>query len=641
MFTVIELSRTADSEVYFAPGPRPFTIRAKLFYGEANGEIPTFWSSTFGVTEPIREKQTITGLVYDYTDTYSQKETLAESQADEKSFYWDNEEQILTIHLDHNQEHLIIPEPNFQYGVAIGLTKDTVRTISGRDYLPLINQLDPVTYEVDKFNYDQLNFLVNNLRLNNLAGDFNEFKDAPLYGNLVQEFTGEDGDTYDDLQLRREYFVEDYDFSTKEIIIELQDTRKVLGTQFPTKYFNDTDYTSIGDKSIGKLIPFGYGDLKNVKGYCVNEGALDGTVNPTFIFLEVLGSTTISVDVKIDDIWVPQTSGVSVVLATGLVTITGAKKTSGTTHSVLDVRASVEGIGGTHDSSPFSYASDIIKDLNERYLGVPYDTSGYDTTEWEEEEIYLQPIGVYFDKADYVYNAVKDLQSLSSVGFKYDTINGKRTIRVDNPNRTEVFSIPFIDVFNLDDIIADSNKTNMYNSTLIGYNKSISDGTAERKENTTYKDESFRLYRIYSVYDKISGLNSATWATNRAELQAEDLHLIRTIYEIVLSGEQYLDLKLYDILTIQLDEYDQLAQDITTLQEVLSGIDATLQGMLTATDTLESELTVDATVIEPIRALFGTVRGQVTSVTPDYDMKLTTITLRARPVSDVWSTIYP
>jgi len=633
MFTVVELSRTAASEYYFPPGLYPFSVQAKLYYGETNGDIADFWTTTFGVTEPVRPKRTITGLVYKYTTTYSSKESLLQSLADEQSFYWNNSEQILSIHLASTHQYVIKPEPVFQFGVAIGLTKDTPRVISGREYLPFISQLEPVAYEVDKFNYNQLNFIVNTLTLNNLSGFFNEFKDAPLYGNLVQVFTGEDGDTFDDLILRREYYVEDYDFSVRELIIELQDPRKSLTSQFPENYFTVNDYPNVGSKAEGKIIPFGYGALHDVPGYCVNEEALSATVFPVFKFLEEQADSTMTITMYVDDVWIPAT-GVTIDSATWEVTITGALSTSGTSYGVYDVRADLNGISNV-------YASDIIVDLNDRFLGIPYDTSNYDTTEWAIEEVYLQPIAYYVDKVDYIYNAIKDLQALSSVGFKYSMINGKRTIRCDNPNRALAVTVPFIDVFNIEDVVADSNKDNMYNFIQIGYHKSIKEGTSNIKQNREYQEASFRLYRIYTVYDVESGLTSATWAQNRADIQAEDLHLIRTLYEVVLSGTAYLSIKLYDIIQIELDMYDSKATSQKVIQcgrtsaDVLIGTDPT-----DCTHVIQSVEIDEEYKIVPIKELFGTIRGQVISVMPDYDLELTTVIVRERPVSEVWSDIF-
>jgi len=630
MYLIVELTRTESITIYAAPALRPFVIAYKLYYGASNSDIADFWTTTFGVTEEAKLKTQVTGVVYNYAINYSLKDNISDCLNDFRSFYWASENQELTIRYGMLEESTW-QTPNMQYGIAIGLTKDKVRYFEDREYLPLISSLEPVAYDIDKFNYDKLNFAMSTLILNNLSGHFNQFKDTPIYGNLVTVKTGEEGDTYSELILRRAYYIEDYDFSAQTLTIDIQDSRKALSTQVPTKYFDVADYPNIGDSAVGEAIPFGYGQLREVPGKCINENAVNATVNPIFIFVEILSSATVTVEVKIADVWTVQTSGVTVDINTGQVTVVGARAGSSPNFTVRPTRAEVVGIANT-------YASDIIKDMNDRFLGIPYDTSNYNQTEWEAEEVYLEPIGLYIDKVDYVYNYIRNLQAASSVGFRYDTIQGKRTIIIDNPNKDVTVDILPPDIFNITNVVADSNKADMYNKVIIGYNQAIESKTALRKENSDYYSISFSNYKIVSIYDVITGLNSELAATNRASIQAEDLHLIRRVFNLRVYGDKFLDLKLLDIVNATIDIKKFNIETITTLQGVLNSQDV-VEGIYNSLEVIEGMLS-SVIITDESANLFGTIRGQVIAVKPDYDLKINDIKIRERPYSQVWEDIY-
>jgi len=616
MYVVAEITRLKAISNYYAPTPEhPFCVSFKFWYGDANENIADFWTTDLGVTEPLTERTYITGVVYAHSVNYSVKDTLAECLLDSQSYYWNNADQILTIH--YNQlHHIDYTDFNFDIGIAVGLTNDKIRYFENRPYWPFLINFPQIETSVDKFNYDQLSFIVDTMSCDNRSGFFNQFKTIPIYGNKVSIKTGNKGDEYIDLVERANYYVDDYNFSADKFDIDIQDVRKTLTAQVPNTILNNTDYPNLGEHSIGKIVPFGYsptdGFLHDVEGLLVNEEALNGTIKPDFLFLEVLRGSVVADDITVwvknaDDVWIEQTSGVAVNWTTGIVTVDGAETSSGSNYSAFPVKANVRGIAN-------NYASDIIKDMNERFLGLPYDSSNYDQTEWEVEESYLKPVTLYMDKTKDIYEWIKELQSLSIVGFRYtNTYNNKRTIRIDNPNRDLSYSIPTVHIKNVDEIIAESNKEDVYNKIYIGYNLSIINDTAPRTENIDYFDESFAEYGIEKVYNKTSGLITEAEAINRALVQAEDYFWIHKVFEIELIGEKYLDIRLYDILEVN------ISLQIRKLTWTPTGI--------------VSEWIGDE--------YFGKVRGQIVSKEPNYELQTNTIRLRQKEYSDLFESLYP
>lgn len=645
MYTIVELTRLSDIDSFYVPTDWPFVVSYKFYYGAANEDIASFWSTTFGVTEELTTKTYITGVVLNNNINYTKKNSIAELYLDEQSYFWDNDDQTLYIHLNHSHS-IDYVESNFSYGLAVGLSTDKVRYLDHRVYKPFLLSNPEIERSVDKFIYDTLTFIVADLKFSNKTKELDIFKTVPLYGNKLAIKTGEENDSYDELVERVTLYIEDYNFSALEFNVKAQDIRKTLTAQVPNTYINATDYPYAGDSTIGTVIPFGYsptnGFIRDVEGLCVNEVAVKSSGSyPQFVFLEVLRGSSLS-DIEVfvkdsDDVWQEQSSGVSVNWTTGVVTINGARTGTSPNYDVLPVRANVKGVANT-------YASDIIKDFNERFLGLAYDTSNYDITEWEAEEIYLAPVSFFMDSTKDIYEWIKDIQGCSSVGFRYtNTAANKRTIRVDNPNRDSVFTVPSVNVKNPARIDVASQRDEVYNIIKVGYNKSISQGTAERVENRDYYDESFAKYRIETVYDSEqygfgSGLTTYAEAVDSAALKAEDYWEIHNVFSLELIGEKYLDLQLYDVLEVYITLYKK--------EFILNDVwQATNSSVLVKQKTLDTGSTVQLVArhiaVEDIGDdYYGLVRGQVISVKPNYKLQTNTIKLRQRDYSEIWENIY-
>ncbi len=822
MYVAAEITRLVQVSSFYSPTIKPFVVAYRFYYELGNADIADFWKSTFNVTEPLTERTILTGVVFNRHINYSAKDTFDDMLGDAQSYYWDNTIQILYIHLNHFH-NIDYVDNNLDYGLGVGLTNDKVRYFENRRYVPFMKDFPAVEVSVDKFNYDQLTFIVDSIKCVNHSSFFNQFKEVPLYGNKVSIYTGEEGDKYQDLIERATFFVEDYNFSASIFDLAIQDVRKTLTAQVPNIILNATDYPHIGDSSLGMVAPFGYGPLRDVPGLCINEKAVSAPVSPQFLFIEELvGSTLADITVWVEvanDTWVEQTSGVSVNWSTGIVTVSGSKYESGGTYGVRRVKANVQGIENT-------YGSDVIKDLNFRFLGVTYDDSAYDKVGWEIEEKYLAPISLYMDETKDLYEWIRDIQSLSSVGFRYtNSPNNKITIRVDNPNRaifnfkqdflsippddpvttthtltskvtidcivrptfdydtaalkmifsyrvdatrrlecfynayTDSFTVsrqdggtnqilvsgtfnadgsggetklnqrlrltfsldlttgtnagssfrleplevgnvfidsqwsgnidaftttitalgigcrpegtfewqgdieylhiydnqlltteeidghllnrtvPSVHIKNIAKVVAESNKDDVYNKLYIGYDQSILNKTAPKVENIEYFKDSFNEYRIIKVYDKITGLNTEAEAIDRGKIQAEDYHRIRKVFDMDLLGTQYLDLRLYDIITVELSLVKKTFTTGDVIQEVLSSGDEIFEEVIIDGE-LYYEQRSTITTEDVGDTYFGIVRGQVISIKPDYKYKKNRIRLRERPYSDVWETIY-
>lgn len=632
MFVAVELSEKYQIVDYLAPTTNAGIRYQKFWYGDANEEVADFWKITFGVNEPIRTKVKINDILYNQLLSYTEKATLDACKADPHSYYWNESTQQLYVHLTSNDYQNTV-NANFSFGTIVGTTNDKVRILNDVQFKPLLLEFPEISIYADKFNYDQASFVVSKIAFDNKGGFFNKYKNEPLYGTKVIIKTGNNKDTYDDLVERAAYSVEDYTFSASEFVLAIQDMRATLDAQIPNKVFTVEEYPNIAESTVGTIIPIGYGQLKDVPGFCINETVLDTYIDPVFVFLDKLGSTDMTVYVQSEaGVWVEQTEGVSVARGTGEVTVKGAKVQSDNTWSFLPVKATLNGIANT-------YASDVIKDLNYKYLNYYYDDGNYDTVRWEEAEQYLAPISLYMTTQDSIYNWIKKIQSLSSVGFRYGNgPDNRRNIYIDNPNKDIRYSIPQQRIFDIDLVNAKLDKDTLYNLIVLGYNQSIINNTYDTIENREYYDESQRTYAVTKVYNKVTGLIDKTTAENRAAIQAEDYSTVHREFDLVVAGEEYLNLELYDIIEAALTLYEREYSTRPVLQKTLNNGNV-YQAVYVSQNELQAVLeSLLVTVIG--EEFFGTVRGQVTKIGPNYNTKTNKITLRERAYSSVWESIY-
>lgn len=660
MFVTLELTKREAMDQQMAPTLYPFVFAIKLWFGKDNSQVAPFWTDTFGATEDTQERYIVDDVVRSGINHYAQKSTAALCISDQQSFYFDIDNQILYIHIEHDHCQLTV-NTNYTYRYAIGLTNDKPRYFYDIPFYPYISDLSSIEKEVDKFDYDELTLLVDTITFNNRSGFFNQFQDAPLYGNIMILKTGEEGDEYTDLVERLIFYIEDYDLSAEEFSVDIQDIRSIDTLDIPSETFSQDDYEYLDDDDDDEIIPFVCGPVIGVPGTCINPNNItkytdsDGNtayVDPQFIFCSVVSEfTTVYIEDSDSDTgytaltaaelaecsWDYDADPCILTIPFDLVCDSDEDVDDDDTYTVSDVKADLTGLAN-------SYGSDPIKQLSERYLGVSYDEDNYDIDTWETEEKYLAPIGWYLDSQQSIYEWFADFQCLSSVGFRFDfDATRRRKILVDNPNRDVKYTIPNVHVGNI--LTADGEKDidEIYNIIDLKYNVDQEDtDTYDEVVNEDYLTESETIHGgIISEYDKTIGVLDDTEASNRAAIQAEDDSFVRNNFTIELWGEKYFDIDLYDVLEVELtlEQLDIIRGTVLKETTDSSEVELIVQDTIGADEEYEeqfSQITTETVGDE----LFGTVRGQVVSVQPDFELKKNTITLRERAYSDVWEDIY-
>jgi hypothetical protein len=304
----------------------------------------------------------------------------------------------------------------------------------------------------------------------------------------------------------------------------------------PSTFFDDTTYPYIESKYVDKLIPEGYGRRRAVPCYPLNTNTTGDVVYKFAVSATMIHSVQIK---DADDAWQSVTP-TATDAANGEFTIATATARNG--DAVFEVKADVT-------LRNYSNPGDIIKDMNDHYAELTYDSTNYDTAEWTSESAKLADVSIYFDKQKDFYEWVEILQIGSDYNFVYDVGgDGKRTLRVDDSERDPVFRIKAIDLLN-DDKEVTRDFTQYASRVIVHYNKNDFDKSFSRTENSNFQDAARAKYGYIKALEQESLLITAIDAASRASILAADQSTVRPIYKarIKIEQDEIFALKLYDI----------------------------------------------------------------------------------------------
>lgn len=513
----------------------------------ANYSIASYWKTWTGIDESKTGTLNITSFVRDSLYRYSKVDTLLDCIADEQTLYFDIVNQVLYVHFEHGYN---IYGNNYSYGLFFGYSNKTVFYLDNIEYLPLIQNSPKVSASQDFNGYDKLTFQNTSLDLLNIDGALDILLNLDIYGNtvnilFVNEYLLTIGNIYSGPVIPlASYFIEDYTMTMQETVLSLQDLRKSLTTKIPRNLFSDSQYTNISDDTNGKPMPFLYGQVREIPAYVTNGKITSGNVE--YRASEFL--TQLSLDGKVyiqnGDVWTAVTP-VSVDLANGSFVVSAANARNGQT----PLKCKLVGPIGL----AINYTSDIIKDINDRFLGIPFTSSNYDLDEWTREEKQLSSGGILFDKLIDSYEAFRVIQNGSIKGFRYEfNQSGKRTIRIDDFSRPVSFNISNVDILNIDEIEVNNDPQYVFGEIQVGYSKSYIDGNYQHYLDNSMIDSVRTKFKqqIRATPDTI--LYSKANAIQRASNDVAKYSEIRPINKFELYGREYFNIRIYDLVNIEI-----------------------------------------------------------------------------------------
>jgi len=549
--TIVEISRRIIIINFFNISPYVYQ-----FY--PNYDYPlraSFWTDVFGVSHTRSIRRIFMSGFFMTPNKRYDKELIYDLAVDtEGSWYWDNENQIGTVHIEHDRAPYC---DDFNGAYAFGYSDDRQIYIDDISYRPLVLSVPRISQSQDLQNYSVPSYLSGSVVFNNLLdkdnGALDIFIEETINGNDIDIFTldvvpGKINYTRDDLVPQAAGYIEDYDFTLKSVDIRIQDRRKSQNAWVPQARFTAAEYPDIEDKLTEKVIPLLYGTPVDIPVICVNGETTGGNVKyRAALLLTALG--TVEVDTTGNGNW--SIVGPAVTdLATGCFELSSSDGRDSDGKPLSCRLLAPTGI-------VISHLSDIIIDLNSRYLDFDFTITNYDLDEWAAEEVAISSGAYYIDKEKLLADVIVNIQNGANVGFRYEILpDGQRTIRVDDETREPVGYISNRVIKNRDEIPIKNDISTLAAEIVVGYNKRYSDGTTSRVFDDSQKERvelSYRQIPRFPVDGELETmLTNESDALERVQYIIDRFSTVRGTCEIDLMGKRFTDIRIYDIYQVEL-----------------------------------------------------------------------------------------
>ena len=516
-----------------------FVYKAKL---KTESILDSYFTTIFGAVDNTdKEILNIKGCIVDYDTFYSRQLSITDCEDNEESFYFDITNQMFYIHIEHSLNPYTT---RIETGKVYGYSNDKPRNFNGIDYIPLIKSIPNYSLKVDPLRYTKQSFYGGDIVFDNTPVDGSEDgtfdSNQEFTGNDIFLYYGENGDDYTDLIMIANNYIENTIISQQEITVKTKDKREQQTKKIPYEVFDDTTFPDIDPDLIGDIMPECYGRKYGIPGICIDS---EQAGNKEFHFASVIQAAPAPVFyIEIDDVW----------------TITAPSATDyangRATFAIADIHKDGDNTKGLNKVMcvgyfrPFNNPGDIISDMNDSFLNISYNSSNYNTTEWEDEKQYLEDVGLYLDDQKEIWEWIELLQNGSTVGFQYLFVDGKRTIRLDNPNRNSVITIQAVEILNNTTLEFNNNEDFFATDAVIKYRKNEILDTFFRYENNDYHNAVMAEHRKNEQYNTESLLYTESQADDKSIIILEDLQKERPTGRIKLWGKEFFELLLFDII---------------------------------------------------------------------------------------------
>ena len=610
MFSIAEISKTFITEHFVPLTSWVYSKQITLTQAEIDA---SYWVAWGGSIDYNQVNRSISSVYLDYTLNLAEMDSLIDCQGQEESFYFDADAQILCIHVTHTENPFA---QTVETWLLFGYCSDKVRYFGNQEYKPILLSIPTITQSADPLQYDIMAFSGGSVVLSN-DGEFDTFE--KLYGNTIRLKIGKDGDDNTDLITIFSGYIKDYTTTTKDITIDIGDNREKLQIEYPTQVFDAL--AGLAEDSNGQLIPDGYGSVIQVPAYPV-------AINSGTVSFQWGQSVT-----SITQVYVEQDDKLTSVAH-------GSFSTSGT-FTLTDANAYVDGdntkglrkVYVTGVMRNLTNPADIIVDLNTRLANIQYNSTNYNMTEWEAEKALLADVSLYMDNSKSLYDWISVLQSGSTWGFRYED-TGKRTIRLDDPDRTQITFddgttlITPVEIRN-SDIPINQNADLYATSCIVKYGYNHRTQSYSQVENTDFKDAILQEHRIEKIITLESLLTSKTDAEEKALRIMQDQSKVRPIITLELEVSKYTTPRIYDIIQAEVSLLTRESRIPSVWSYVLGDMDI-LGDDLGLIGEVHKLTRTEAYTKNGSRLYFGELRGQVIGIEPRTDTDSVILKIRER-----------
>jgi hypothetical protein len=417
------------------------------------------------------------GSVLENGSALASQVSVANCISTNSSFYYDIADRRLYIHLNGGAE---ASTRTVTMGITTGISNRACN-YNNTYYEPRLVSAPSISKTKDPLFFGRISFDGGAIGIENTDGGYDSIVSggAALWGGAIRILQGFDTDAYASFLKMAAGVIESVSISRDSVQVTMIDKRKNLSRMAPRRVFDIGTYPNINYANLGKPIPLAYGILYDVPCMCVNEEA---TAPATWDFK--ICDTTDHAIVSIDSI---RSDGKTVTAsasstANGTFSLNGADFTVGT-----QVTAHIHGYSTTN-------AADVILDLMSTYLGIAYNATNFNTTEWATATALSLNVGLWVDSAREAFSIIEDV-CVSSMMNLIQQDDGRYTLRKYDAARV-------VDqVLNADELLetpsVEYDTTQVISSTSVGYNRNWALGSFKRMHDTSQEAAIFLTYNVY------------------------------------------------------------------------------------------------------------------------------------------------
>jgi len=603
--TLLKLSLPYDETLSFLPQGQG-VYQCTLVKPASYTDYYSLWDSSY-----MNLVKIVINSVRIDSSPYAKKTSLADCLSDESSFYYDISAYTLYVHFLFDS----LSTTSFCiWGKLTGFSYKKLHYINDVEFQPRLRNPSSFSREVDPFEVSKMAFQSSSAEIVASDGEEDDLIIEPVPGSEAQIvlFETKDGN---ELEFYTGIVSSD-NVTLKRLKISFTDKRFYENNKIPFSKFSIVDYPNMDEDLEGELIPEGYGFIKGAPCSRMDSVSSSGSILWKFAtdatsILEVRGIL----------------DGEETVLSTVL-----EDAVNGEFYITYSDSETYEDIVVDAIFRPQTNPADILAAMKEKYLGYAYDASNYNTIQWESEKAYLDNVYLYMNSQKKFYEWVENLQNGTNRQFVYDIGgDGRSTIHVNYPNRTDSFSIQPEEIKKTEH---ESNRdfTKYYSRVVVYYAENFGLDEYPSVENIDYEEQAVRNYGFEEEGKIESLLITESNANDAAEIRAEDQSTVRTLHTIPLHITKLAQptRELYETGTVDLSIPAKEQQDPKTKIKFTPAAMDIMEFTPSATDIVK--FTYNKIVpTKKGRAYFGTIRGQVISIKFDPGEMTYKLEIRERP----------
>ena len=436
---------------------------------------------------------------------------VATVEAEENTFYWDAVARRVYMHLtdgDRPVMHRIV------LGVVYGVgTADHIIEGASTIYYPRLRGVPRISKSRDPLFYGRLEYGGGAMDWDNADGAYDTLaEDQDVFGNSIRFFLGFNDEPRASYRQLYTGIAGKIRVGQMLLGIDVGDLRKYLVTEIPDKVFHLDDYPDLKDGNIGKGIPIGYGEMRNVPATCTNEDEAPPPATFDFKLFDVSrhpsGITSIDI-VRVDGVPVVPTASSA---ANATFSLATADYDPGQ-------KVTVDCVGYKDDAgNTISNALDVIADILLRWMGIPYSATAYDQALWNAAQAQAPDISYFANKPTKINQIVEDICSSVRGLFLSDRF-GRWSFRIPNPAAYPVRTLQGYRL--LEDPAVDYDPEQAIGVVRVGYDKDWSEDEYKYLRDDSRRAEVLARYKVApeQTFDTLLATSAAAQAFATAALE--------------------------------------------------------------------------------------------------------------------------